>query len=69
MNEQRSTHVAHICHISVLCIRRYRYIDIIVDCCFLSVVVISVGCVAQLAERRSLAGDLTMSCARRSACS
>jgi len=24
----------------------------------------SVGCVAQLAERRSLAGELTLSCAR-----
>jgi len=27
----------------------------------------SVGCVAQLAERRSLAGELTLSCARPSA--
>ena len=26
-----------------------------------------VGCVAQLAERRSLAGELTLSCARSSA--
>jgi len=26
-----------------------------------------VGCVAQLAERRSLAGELTLSCARPSA--
>jgi len=27
----------------------------------------AVGCVAQLAERRSLAGELTLSCARPSA--
>jgi len=30
-------------------------------------VMLMVGCVAQLAERRSLAGELTLSCARPAA--
>jgi len=32
-----------------------------------NVIVMAVGCIAQLAERRSLAGELTLSCARPAA--
>jgi len=32
-----------------------------------SIISISIGCIAQLAERRSLAGELTLSCARPAA--
>ena len=34
---------------------------------FLLLLLLLVGCVAQLAERRSLAGEVTLSCARPSA--
>ena len=44
---------------SSLGIKKLKYI--------LQSLIVSVGCVAQWAERRSLAGELTLSCARPAA--